>query len=125
MTPTASRNSLDRLPSEFPFRSNLPCPGIQQLAWLLGNSQTSVPPSPLVLNLSIPGGDSSLTTSTTATSAIIARSYITPDAMQIHAAKRRMLPITMISMAITARSGVSNACAYRQPEALQLYSQRR
>uniref|UniRef100_A0A3Q1EFN2 Tyrosine-protein phosphatase non-receptor type n=1 Tax=Acanthochromis polyacanthus TaxID=80966 RepID=A0A3Q1EFN2_9TELE len=92
----------------------------------LNRSQTFVPPSPMSSNLSIPGSELMRPDYIPSHrhSAIIAPSYRpTPEYDAVMRQKRRMLPAHHDLHSQSLRSlNISNACAYRQPEAL-VYSQ--
>lgn len=92
----------------------------------LNHSQTFVPPSPMSSNLSIPGSELMRPDYIPSHrhSAIIAPSYRpTPDYDAVMRQKRCMLPAHHDLHSQSLRSlNISNACAYRQPEAL-VYSQ--
>ncbi|KAK1888911.1 Tyrosine-protein phosphatase non-receptor type 14 [Dissostichus eleginoides] len=124
-----SETSLDRCPAEFPFRNGtVPNGSMYSSPSLssLNHSQTFVPPSPMSSNLSIPGSELMRPDYIPSHrhSAIIAPSYRpTPEYDAVMRQKRRMLPAQHDLHSQSLRSlNISNACAYRQPEAL-VYSQ--
>ncbi|KAK5880174.1 hypothetical protein CesoFtcFv8_023229 [Champsocephalus esox] len=124
-----SETSLDRCPAEFPFRNGtVPNGSMYSSPSLssLNHSQTFVPPSPMSSNLSIPGSELMRPDYIPSHrhSAIIAPSYRpTPEYDAVMRQKRRMLPAHHDLHSQSLRSlNISNACAYRQPEAL-VYSQ--
>lgn len=92
----------------------------------LNHSQNFVPPSPMSSNLSIPGSELMRPDYIPSHrhSAIIAPSYRpTPEYDAVMRQKRRMLPAHHDLHSQSLRSlNISNACAYRKPEAL-VYSQ--
>lgn len=92
----------------------------------LNHSQTFVPPSPMSSNLSIPGSELMRPDYIPSHrhSAIIAPTYRpTPEYDAVMRQKRRMMPAHHDLHSQSLRSlNISNACAYRQPEAL-VYSQ--
>ncbi|TKS76379.1 Tyrosine-protein phosphatase non-receptor type 14 [Collichthys lucidus] len=124
-----SETSLDRCPVDFPFRNGtVPNGSMYSSPSLssLNHSQTFVPPSPMSSNLSIPGSELMRPDYIPSHrhSAIIAPSYRpTPEYDAVMRQKRRMLPAHHDLHSQSLRSlNISNACAYRQPEAL-VYSQ--
>ncbi|KAJ4928725.1 hypothetical protein JOQ06_004351 [Pogonophryne albipinna] len=124
-----SETSLDRCPAEFPFRNGtVPNGSMYSSPSLssLNHSQTFVPPSPMSSNLSIPSSELMRPDYIPSHrhSAIIAPSYRpTPEYDAVMRQKRRMLPAHHDLHSQSLRSlNISNACAYRQPEAL-VYSQ--
>ncbi|XP_026173889.1 tyrosine-protein phosphatase non-receptor type 14 [Mastacembelus armatus] len=124
-----SETSLDRCPVDFPFRNGtVPNGSMYSSPSLssLNHSQTFVPPSPMSSNLSIPGSElmRSDYIPSHRHSTIIAPSYRpTPEYDAVMRQKRRMLPAHHDLHSQSLRSlNISNACAYRQPEAL-VYSQ--
>uniref|UniRef100_A0A4W6D4S9 Uncharacterized protein n=1 Tax=Lates calcarifer TaxID=8187 RepID=A0A4W6D4S9_LATCA len=124
-----SETSLDRCPVDFPFRNGtVPNGSMYSSPSLssLNHSQTFVPPSPISSNLSIPGSELMRPDYIPSHrhSAIIAPSYRpTPEYDAVMRQKRRMLPAHHDLHSQSLRSlNISNACAYRQPEAL-VYSQ--
>uniref|UniRef100_A0A3Q1JI20 Tyrosine-protein phosphatase non-receptor type n=1 Tax=Anabas testudineus TaxID=64144 RepID=A0A3Q1JI20_ANATE len=124
-----SETSLDRCPVDFPFRNGTVPNGSMYSSPSLGSlnhSQTFVPPSPMSSNLSIPGSELMRPDYIPSHrhSAIIAPSYRpTPEYDAVMRQKRRMVPTHHDLHSQSLRSlNISNACAYRQPEAL-VYSQ--
>uniref|UniRef100_A0A3B4UVG6 protein-tyrosine-phosphatase n=2 Tax=Seriola TaxID=8160 RepID=A0A3B4UVG6_SERDU len=124
-----SETSLDRCPVDFPFRNGtVPNGSMYSSPSLssLNHSQTFVPPSPISSNLSIPGSELMRPDYIPSHrhSAIIAPSYRpTPEYDAVMRQKRHMLPAHHDLHSQSLRSlNISNACAYRQPEAL-VYSQ--
>uniref|UniRef100_A0A8D0ATM6 Tyrosine-protein phosphatase non-receptor type n=1 Tax=Sander lucioperca TaxID=283035 RepID=A0A8D0ATM6_SANLU len=124
-----SETSLDRCPVDFPFRNGtVPNGSMYSSPSLssLNHSQTFVPPSPMSSNLSIPGSELMRPDYIPSHrhSAIIAPSYRpTPEYDAVMRQKRRILPAHHDLHSQSLRSlNISNACAYRQPEAL-VYSQ--
>ncbi|KAF0023540.1 hypothetical protein F2P81_024170 [Scophthalmus maximus] len=123
-----SETSLDRC-LDFPFRNGtVPNGSMYSSPSLssLNHSQTFVPPSPISSNLSIPSSELMRPDYIPSHrhSAIIAPSYRpTPEYDAVMRQKRRMLPAHHDLHSQSLRSlNISNACAYRQPEAL-VYSQ--
>uniref|UniRef100_A0A3Q3IML5 Tyrosine-protein phosphatase non-receptor type n=1 Tax=Monopterus albus TaxID=43700 RepID=A0A3Q3IML5_MONAL len=123
-----SETSLDRCPVDFPFRNGtVPNGSMYSSPSLssLNHSQTFISPSPMSSNLSIP---SELMRPdyipSHRHSAIIAPSYRpTPEYDAVMRQKRHMPPAHHELHSQSLRSlNISNACAYRQPEAL-VYSQ--
>uniref|UniRef100_A0A3B3YNC5 protein-tyrosine-phosphatase n=1 Tax=Poecilia mexicana TaxID=48701 RepID=A0A3B3YNC5_9TELE len=92
----------------------------------LNRSQTFIPPSPMSSNLSIPGSELMRQDyiPNHRHSAIIAPSYRpTPEYEAVMRQKRRVVPAHHDLHSQSLRSlNISNACAYRKPEAL-VYSQ--
>uniref|UniRef100_A0A672ZM15 Protein tyrosine phosphatase non-receptor type 14 n=1 Tax=Sphaeramia orbicularis TaxID=375764 RepID=A0A672ZM15_9TELE len=124
-----SETSLDRCLVDFPYRNGtVPNGSMYSSPSLssLNHSQTFVPPSPMSSNLSIPGSELMRPDYIPSHrhSAIIAPSYRpTPEYDTVMLQKRRMLPAHHDLHSQSLRSlNISNACAYRQPEAL-VYSQ--
>ncbi|XP_077408055.1 tyrosine-protein phosphatase non-receptor type 14-like [Vanacampus margaritifer] len=124
-----SESSLDRCQADFPFRNGaLPNGSVYSSPSLssLNHSQTFVPPSPMSSNLSIPGSELMRPDYIPSHrhSAIIAPSYRpTPEYDAVMRQKRRLLHAQHDLHSQSLRSlNISNACAYRQPEAL-VYSQ--
>nr|XP_061842947.1 tyrosine-protein phosphatase non-receptor type 14-like [Nerophis lumbriciformis] len=124
-----SQTSLDHCQVDFPFRNGtLPNGSMYSSPSLssLNHSQTFIPPSPLSSNLSIPGSELMRPDYIPSHrhSAIIAPSYRpTPEYDAVMRQKRRILPAHHDLHSQSLRSlNISNACAYRQPEAL-VYSQ--
>uniref|UniRef100_A0A3Q3F8I5 protein-tyrosine-phosphatase n=1 Tax=Labrus bergylta TaxID=56723 RepID=A0A3Q3F8I5_9LABR len=124
-----SETSLDHCHMDFPFRNGtVPNGSMYSSPSLssLNHSQTFVPPSPMSSNLSIPGSELMRPDYIPSHrhSAIIAPSYRpTPEYDAVMRQKRRMLPAHHDLHSQSLRSlNISNACAYRQPEAL-VYSQ--
>ncbi|KAM8831881.1 tyrosine-protein phosphatase non-receptor type 14-like [Spinachia spinachia] len=124
-----SETSLDRCQVEFPFRNGTAPNGSMYSSPSLSSlnqSQTFVPPSPMSSNLSIPGSELMRPDYIPSHrhSAIIAPSYRpTPEYDAVMRQKRRMPPAHHDLHSQSLRSlNISNACAYRQPEAL-VYSQ--
>ncbi|XP_051907994.1 tyrosine-protein phosphatase non-receptor type 14-like [Hippocampus zosterae] len=124
-----SESSLDHCQVDFPFRNGtLPNGSMYSSPSLssLNHSQTFVPPSPMSSNLSIPGSELMRPDYIPSHrhSAIIAPSYRpTPEYDAVMRQKRRMLHAHHDLHSQSLRSlNISNACAYRQPEAL-VYSQ--
>uniref|UniRef100_A0A3Q3X6C1 protein-tyrosine-phosphatase n=1 Tax=Mola mola TaxID=94237 RepID=A0A3Q3X6C1_MOLML len=124
-----SETSLDRCPVDFPFRNGtVPNGSMYSSPSLssLNHSQTFIPPSPMSSNLSIPGSELMRPDYIPSHrhSAIIAPSYRpTPEYDAVMRQKRRILPAHHDLHSQSLRSlNISNACAYRQPEAL-VYSQ--
>ncbi|XP_053737608.1 tyrosine-protein phosphatase non-receptor type 14-like isoform X2 [Synchiropus splendidus] len=124
-----SQTSLDRCQLDFPYRNGtVPNGSMYSSPSLssLNHSQTFVPPSPMSSNLSIPGSELMRPDYIPSHrhSAIIAPSYRpTPEYDAVMRQKRRMLPAHHDLHSQSLRSlNISNACAYRQPEAL-VYSQ--
>nr|XP_057913310.1 tyrosine-protein phosphatase non-receptor type 14-like [Doryrhamphus excisus] len=124
-----SQTSLDHCQVDFPFRNGtLPNGSMYSSPSLssLNHSQTFIPPSPMSSNLSIPGSELMRPDYIPSHrhSAIIAPSYRpTPEYDAVMRQKRRMLPAHHDLHSQSLRSlNISNACAYRQPEAL-VYSQ--
>uniref|UniRef100_A0A668AJK8 Tyrosine-protein phosphatase non-receptor type n=1 Tax=Myripristis murdjan TaxID=586833 RepID=A0A668AJK8_9TELE len=124
-----SETSLDRCPVDFGFRNGtVPNGSMYSSPSLssLNHSQTFVQPSPISSNLSIPGSELMRPDYIPSHrhSAIIAPSYRpTPEYDAVMRQKRRMLPAHLDLHSQSLRSlNISNAYAYRQPEAL-VYSQ--
>lgn len=124
-----SQTSLDHCPGDFPFRNGtVPNGSMYSSPSLssLNHSQTFVPPSPMSSNLSIPSSELMRPDYIPSHrhSAIIAPTYRpTPEYDAVMRQKRRMLPAHHDLHSQSLRSlNISNACAYRQPEAL-VYSQ--
>uniref|UniRef100_A0A672HZ29 Tyrosine-protein phosphatase non-receptor type n=1 Tax=Salarias fasciatus TaxID=181472 RepID=A0A672HZ29_SALFA len=124
-----SETSLDRCQVDFTFRNGtVPNGSMYSSPSLssLNRSQTFIPPSPMSSNLSIPGSELMRPDYIPSHrhSAIIAPSYRpTPEYDAVMRQKRRMLPAHHDLHSQSLRSlNISNACAYRQPEAL-VYSQ--
>ncbi|XP_037541787.1 tyrosine-protein phosphatase non-receptor type 14 [Nematolebias whitei] len=122
-----SETSLD--PVDFPFRNGTVTNGSMYSSPSLGSlnrSQTFVAPSPMSSNLSIPGSELMRPDYIPSHrhSAIIAPSYRpTPDYDAVMRQKRHMVPAHHDFHSQSMRSlNISNACAYRKPEAL-VYSQ--
>uniref|UniRef100_A0A8C5HBG3 protein-tyrosine-phosphatase n=1 Tax=Gouania willdenowi TaxID=441366 RepID=A0A8C5HBG3_GOUWI len=117
-----SETSLDRCRATVPNGSMYSSPSLSSL----NRSQTFIPPSPMSSNLSIPGSELMRPDYIPSHrhSAIIAPSYRpTPEYDAVMRQKRRMLPAHHDLHSQSLRSlNISNACAYRQPEAL-VYSQ--
>ncbi|XP_077442818.1 tyrosine-protein phosphatase non-receptor type 14-like isoform X2 [Stigmatopora argus] len=119
-----SESSLDRCQSDFPFRNGsvYSSPSLSSL----NHSQTFVAPSPVSSNLSIPGSELMRPDYIPSHrhSAIIAPSYRpTPEYEAVMRQKRRLLHPQHDLHSQSLRSlNISNAGAYRQPEAL-VYSQ--
>ncbi|XP_071269338.1 tyrosine-protein phosphatase non-receptor type 14-like isoform X2 [Salvelinus alpinus] len=124
-----SETSLDRCPVEFGFRNGtVPNGSMYSSPSLssLNHSQTFVQPSPISSNLSIPGSELMRPDYIPSHrhSAIIAPSYRpTPEYEAVMRQKCHMLPAHHDLHSQSLRSlNISNAYAYRQPEAL-VYSQ--
>uniref|UniRef100_A0A3Q3AWK0 Tyrosine-protein phosphatase non-receptor type n=1 Tax=Kryptolebias marmoratus TaxID=37003 RepID=A0A3Q3AWK0_KRYMA len=124
-----SETSLDRCQVEFTFRNGTVTNGSMYSSPSLSSlnpSQTFVPPSPMSSNLSIPGSELMRPDYIPSHrhSAIIAPSYRpTPEYDAVMRQKRRMVPAHHDLHSQSLRSlNISNACAYRKPEAL-VYSQ--
>uniref|UniRef100_A0A3B3BUM3 Uncharacterized protein n=1 Tax=Oryzias melastigma TaxID=30732 RepID=A0A3B3BUM3_ORYME len=124
-----SETSLDRCPVDFTFRNGTVPNGSMYSSPSLGSlnrSQTFVPPSPMSSNLSIPGSELMRPDYIPSHrhSAIIAPSYRpTPEYDAVMRQKQRVLHAPQDLHSQSLRSlNISNACAYRQPEAL-VYSQ--
>ncbi|RVE55832.1 hypothetical protein OJAV_G00230180 [Oryzias javanicus] len=124
-----SETSLDRCPVDFTFRNgNVPNGSMYSSPSLgsLNRSQTFVSPSPMSSNLSIPGSELMRPDYIPSHrhSAIIAPSYRpTPEYDAVMRQKQRVLHAPQDLHSQSLRSlNISNACAYRQPEAL-VYSQ--
>nr|XP_061806409.1 LOW QUALITY PROTEIN: tyrosine-protein phosphatase non-receptor type 14-like [Nerophis lumbriciformis] len=124
-----SESSLDHCQVDFPFRNGtLPNGSMYSSPSLssLNHSQTFVQPSPMSSNLSIPGSELMRPDYIPSHrhSAIIAPSYRpTPEYDAVMRQKRRLLHPHHDLHSQSLRSlNISNACAYRQPEAL-VYSQ--
>uniref|UniRef100_A0A8C7Y2S7 Tyrosine-protein phosphatase non-receptor type n=1 Tax=Oryzias sinensis TaxID=183150 RepID=A0A8C7Y2S7_9TELE len=124
-----SETSLDRCPVDFTFRNGTVPNGSMYSSPSLGSlnrSQTFVPPSPMSSNLSIPGSELMRPDYIPSHrhSAIIAPSYRpTPEYDAVMRQKQRVLHAPQDFHSQSLRSlNISNACAYRQPEAL-VYSQ--
>ncbi|XP_052379798.1 tyrosine-protein phosphatase non-receptor type 14-like [Oncorhynchus keta] len=124
-----SETSLDRCPVEFGFRNgSVPNGSMYSSPSLssLNHSQTFVQPSPISSNLSIPGSELMRPDYIPSHrhSAIIAPSYRpTPEYEAVMRQKCHMLPAHHDLHSQSLRSlNISNAYAYRQPEAL-VYSQ--
>uniref|UniRef100_A0A3B5AV71 Protein tyrosine phosphatase non-receptor type 14 n=1 Tax=Stegastes partitus TaxID=144197 RepID=A0A3B5AV71_9TELE len=124
-----SETSLEICQVDFPFRNGTVANGSMYSSPSLSSlnrSQTFVPPSPMSSNLSIPGSELMRPDYIPSHrhSAIIAPSYRpTPEYDTVMRQKRRMLPAHHDFHSQSLRSlNISNACAYRQPEAL-VYSQ--
>uniref|UniRef100_G3P6Z0 Tyrosine-protein phosphatase non-receptor type n=1 Tax=Gasterosteus aculeatus aculeatus TaxID=481459 RepID=G3P6Z0_GASAC len=124
-----SETSLDRCQVDFPFRNGTAPNGSMYSSPSLSSlnqSQTFVPASPMSSSLSIPGSELMRPDYIPSHrhSAIIAPSYRpTPEYDAVMRQKRRMPPAHHDLHSQSLRSlNISNACAYRQPEAL-VYSQ--
>ncbi|XP_036406016.1 tyrosine-protein phosphatase non-receptor type 14-like [Megalops cyprinoides] len=122
-----SETSLDRCPVDFSFRNGtVPNGSVYSTPSLnsLNHSQTFIPASPMSSNLSIPGSDIMRPDYIPSHrhSAIIAPSYRpTPEYEAVMRQKRCMVPPDCHSQSLR-NLNISNAFAYRQPEAL-VYSQ--
>ncbi|KAF7662203.1 hypothetical protein LDENG_00242740 [Lucifuga dentata] len=124
-----SENSLDHCPVDFGFRNGTVPNGSMYSSPSLSSlncSQTFFQPSPISSNLSIPGSELMRPDYIPSHrhSAIIAPSYRpTPEYDAVMRQKQRMLPAHHDLHSQSLRSlNISNAYAYRQPEAL-VYSQ--